>query len=96
LQYNDLYYRGYYELHFAHGKVVANFFGLPTIVERNTWEIPIANFTVVAGENRLHRPVGGGVAESGALKGGSVVQTNLTVNTETGKWFISREDQEVL
>ncbi|KAK3082216.1 hypothetical protein LTS18_010633 [Coniosporium uncinatum] len=96
LQYNDLYYRGYYELHFDHDKVVANFFGLPTIVERNAWEIPIANFTVVAGENRLHRPVGEGVAESGTLKGGEIVQTNLTVDTETGGWFVSREDQEVL
>lgn len=41
----------------------------------------MANFTVMAGENRLQRPVGGGKVESGALKGGEVVSTNLTMDT---------------
>lgn len=89
LHWQDLYYRGYYELHFTHEKVDAAFFGVPTILERNGWEIPLANFTVMNGDNRLQRPVGGGVVESGSLKYGRVVQNNLTHDTTTGKWFVS-------
>jgi alkaline phosphatase D len=96
LQWQDLYYRGYYELHFTHEKVDANFFGLPTIITRNGWEIPIANFTVMAGENRLQRPVAKGIVESGSLKFGKVVQNNLTVDTNNGKWFVSKADLAVL
>jgi alkaline phosphatase D len=84
-----LYYRGYYELHFSKDKVDANFFGLPTIREKNGWEIPIANFTVQNGANRLQRPVAGGVVESGSLKFGKMVQNNLTLDTSNGKWFKS-------
>ena len=94
LHWNDLYYRGYYELHITPEEVSAQYFGLPTIVNRNAWEISLANFTVVSGENRLHRPVAGGTVESGSLKGGSVRQTNATVDTQTGRWFVSHEDQE--
>jgi alkaline phosphatase D len=89
LHWQDLYYRGYYELHFTRDKVEANFFGLPTIRQKNGWEIPIANFTVKSGENRLQRPVGGGVVESGSLKFGKTIQTNLTVDTSNGSWFKS-------
>lgn len=96
LQWQDLYYRGYYEMHIGKDEMTANFFGLPTVVKRNGWEIPIANFTVKAGANRLQRPVAGGVVESGSLKGGKVVQTNATVDTESGKWFVSQENLEVL
>ena len=96
LQWQDLYYRGYFELHFTHDKVDANFFGLPTVVTRNGWEIPIANFTVLAGENRLQRPVAGGVVESGSLKFGKVVQNNVTLDTNNGTWFVSHADLEVL
>jgi alkaline phosphatase D len=96
LQWQDLYYRGYFELHFTHEEVNAKFFGLPTVVTRNAWEIPIANFTVESGANQLQRPVGGGVVESGSLKGGKVVQNNVTFNTEDGTWFVSHEDLEVL
>ncbi|KAG8623301.1 hypothetical protein KVT40_008277 [Elsinoe batatas] len=94
LQWQDLYYRGYYELHISHEEVVANFFGMPTIINRNPNEISIANFTVKAGENRIQRPVAGGIAESGFLKGGEIRQTNLTNNTETGQYFISPSDLE--
>lgn len=96
LQWQDLYYRGYYELHVDAEAVVAKFFGLPTVATRNAWEIPIANFTVKAGANALQRPVGGGVVESGSLKGGTTVQTNVTVDTNNGTWFVSRADLEVL
>ncbi|KAJ4339925.1 hypothetical protein N0V87_002863 [Didymella glomerata] len=96
LQWQDLYYRGYFELHFTHDKVDANFFGLPTVVSRNGWEIPIANFTVLAGANKLQRPVAGGVVESGSLKFGKVVQNNITLDTNNGTWFVSHADLEVL
>lgn len=89
LQWQDLYYRGYFELHVTHEEVQANFFGLPTIKTRNAWEIPIANFTVKSGENRLQRPVAGGVVESGSLKFGKVVENNVTVDTGNGTWFVS-------
>lgn len=96
LQWQDLYYRGYYELHISGEEVVANYFGMPTVVTRNSWEIPLANFTVKSGENRLQRPVGGGIVESGSLKGGKTVQTNATVDTRNGTWFVSHAPLEVL
>jgi alkaline phosphatase D len=96
LQWQDLYYRGYYELHFGADEVNANFFGLPTVVSRNAWEISLANFTVKSGANKLQRPVAGGVVESGSLKGGKTIQTNVTVDTNNGTWFVSQADLEVL
>jgi alkaline phosphatase D len=83
-------------LHISGEEVVANFFGMPTVVQRNGWEIPIANFTVKAGANKLQRPVGGGVVESGSLKGGKTVQTNATIDTNNGTWFVSHAPVEVL
>lgn len=96
LQWQDLYYRGYFELHVSPAKVEARYFGLPTVVQRNGWEIPLANFTVEAGANRLQRPVAGGVVESGSVKGGQTVQTNITTDTNDGAWFVSQADLEVL
>lgn len=79
----------------------ASFFGMPTLVTRNPDEISLANFTVRSGDNALYRDagtaggvVGGGVVENGYLRGGKVVQTNSTNNTDTGKYFISHEDRE--
>lgn len=86
LHWNDLYYRGYFELQISYDEVNASYYGLPTIATRNPLEIPLANFTVVSGQNRLQRPVAGGIAESGSLKGGMIKQTNITYNTETGQW----------
>ena len=63
---------------------------------RNGWEIPLANFTVLAGENKLQRPVGGGVVESGSLKFGKRVQNNITLDTNSGEWFVSEADLIVL
>lgn len=96
LQWSELYYRGYFELHISHGSVNASFFGMPTLLNRNSNEISLANFTVLSGENALHRnPVpGGGVVENGVLRGGKVVQTNMTNNTDTGLYFISHENRE--
>lgn len=96
LQWQDLYYRGYFELHISPDSVLANYFGMPTLVSRNGWEIPLANFTVLAGGNKLQRPVAGGVVENGSLKGGQTKQTNVTVDTNGGAWFVSQADLEVL
>jgi alkaline phosphatase D len=87
LQWQELYYRGYFELHINKTATTARYFGMPTIVDRNPGEISLANFTVRSGENRLHR-TGGSVApmvENGYVKFGHVNPTNITNNTLTGK-----------
>lgn len=92
LQWQDLYYRGYYEISVGYEEVNATFFGLPTVATRNGYEIALANFTVVNGSNRLMRTngtVAGGMAESGSLKGGKISQTNATNDTATGQYFVS-------
>ncbi|MCJ1424371.1 hypothetical protein MMC29_002259 [Sticta canariensis] len=96
LQWSELYYRGYFELHISQHSANASYFGMPTVINRNPNEISLANFTVLSGANALYRnPVtGGGVVANGYLRGGKVVQTNLTHNTETGGYFISHEDVE--
>jgi alkaline phosphatase D len=91
LQWQDLYYRGYYELSIFYDAVNASYFGIPTTKQRNGYEISLANFTVKAEANRLDRGaagVGGGKAESGSLKGGKIAGTNLTHDTGTGNWFV--------
>ncbi|KAK5160953.1 hypothetical protein LTS14_000746 [Recurvomyces mirabilis] len=94
LHWNDLYYRGYFELQIGYDEVNASFFGMPTIINRNPYEISLANFTVKSGENRLQRPIAGGVAESGSLKGGVIQQTNITNNTMNGQYLITMDNQE--
>ncbi|KAL8679396.1 MAG: hypothetical protein Q9186_004331 [Xanthomendoza sp. 1 TL-2023] len=86
LQWQDGYYRGYFLMSVRKDKIVTQFFGSPSVATRNAWDLPLANFTVLAGANRLSRPVAGGSVESGSLRGGSVKHTNLTLNTQTGKW----------
>jgi alkaline phosphatase D len=96
LQWSDLYYRGYFELHLSQDAANAYYFGLPTVVTRNNYEISLANFTVKSGANKLQRPIAGGVVESGSVKGGKTVQTNLTLDTGTGQYFISHFNLSVL
>ncbi|KAL9049370.1 MAG: hypothetical protein Q9162_007249 [Coniocarpon cinnabarinum] len=98
LQWQEAYYRGYYELQISKAFLNASYFGMPTIVTRNPFEIPLANFSVVSGANALSRPIGGGTVENGALSQGSVVMTNITNDTSIagGSWFISHDDMEVL
>ncbi|KAI8232624.1 hypothetical protein K4K53_005038 [Colletotrichum sp. SAR 10_77] len=88
LQWQEYFYRGYFELSVGYDAMNATFFGLPTYVTRNGYEIALANFTVKAGENKLQRPVGGGSVEFGSLKGGVTKQTNITHDTGTGSWFV--------
>ncbi|KAE9375298.1 hypothetical protein N431DRAFT_402686 [Stipitochalara longipes BDJ] len=92
LQWQDLYYRGYYEISVAKDAVHASFFGMPTIATRNGYEISLANFTVLSGDNKLQRTngtVASGLTESGSLKYGSIFGGNVTNDTATGKYFIS-------
>ncbi|KAK4441947.1 PhoD-like phosphatase-domain-containing protein [Podospora aff. communis PSN243] len=95
LQWQDLYYRGYFELTIGYESVKAAYFGVPQIRTRNGYEVSLANFTVMAGENRLHRygdvATPSGKAESGSLQRGAVTQTNLTHDTETGRYFVFGE-----
>ncbi|KAJ9132239.1 Alkaline phosphatase (PhoD-like phosphatase) [Pleurostoma richardsiae] len=94
LQWQDLYYRGYYELSIGYDSLNASYYGMPTIQTRNGLEIPLANFTVKAGENKLHRGANGLVSssvESGSLKGSSPVGSNLTYDTTDGSWTIYKE-----
>jgi alkaline phosphatase D len=57
-------------------------------VQRTPYEVSLANFTVKANENHLQRPVAGGIVESGALKNGKTVMTNITNNGLTGKYSV--------
>lgn len=99
LQWSELYYRGYFELEITKERVDAKYFGMPTIVDKNPHEIPLANFTVQSGANRLQRFDGTVVqspVENGAIKFGEVKQTNLTNSTDVagGFWFISHNNTE--
>lgn len=93
LQWQDGYYRGYIFLSVKQDSVQAQFYGSPSVASRNSWDLPLANFTVVNGENKLARPVAGGSVESGALRGGETTPTNLTLNTDTWEWDIVGYDQ---
>lgn len=91
LQWQDLYYRGYYELSISHSSLNASFFGIPTTAVKQGYEISLANFTVLAGENHLHRQNGSAVAPlaaSGSLKNGQLGLTNVTHDTASGDWFV--------
>ncbi|KAL2265313.1 hypothetical protein VTJ83DRAFT_6413 [Remersonia thermophila] len=74
LQWQDLYYRGYFEISVGYEDVMARFYGIPNPKVRSSDEIKIAEFLVHNGENRLARnpTVGGGKAKAGALKNGKV------------------------
>ncbi|KAK3681138.1 alkaline phosphatase-like protein [Podospora appendiculata] len=88
LQWQEGYYRGYYVLSVKKDKVVAQYFGSPSVATRNNWDIPLANFTVLAGDNHLSRPIAGGKVEAGSVRGGKTTPTNVTLNTGTGNWGI--------
>jgi alkaline phosphatase D len=64
--------------------------GTPTTATRNGWELPLANFTVAAGANHPTRPIAGGKVEARALSSGigNTHATNLTLDTNTGKWGV--------
>jgi alkaline phosphatase D len=41
------------------------------------------------GKNALQRPIAGGEVENGALKNGTVSGSNVTLDTNSGEWFVS-------
>ncbi|KAK9435616.1 Alkaline phosphatase D-related protein [Metarhizium brunneum] len=88
LGWQEGYYRGYFELTITPDKAAAQYYGCPTVATRNGWDLPLANFSIVAGGNHLERPIAGGKVESGALRDGQVKHSNLTLNTNTGKWEV--------
>ncbi|EER36789.1 alkaline phosphatase [Histoplasma capsulatum H143] len=84
LQWSELYYRGYFELTLSHTRTDAKFFAIPDIKKRSPLEISMANFTVIAGENRLSRTNGspstnGQGVHNGALKKWEDSETNCPV-----------------
>lgn len=81
LHWNELWYRGYLELSLSAERAEARFFGVPDVKRQSGAEVSLANFTVLVGENKLQRPVAGGVVEAGTLKGGETTTTNRTVDT---------------
>ncbi|KAI8965930.1 PhoD-like phosphatase-domain-containing protein [Daldinia sp. FL1419] len=93
LQWQDGYYRGYFLLSVTPDRLDARYYGSPSVASRNVWDLPLANFTVLAGENKLTRPVGGGKVEAGFLRGGKTKATNITLNTETWEWDVVGYDQ---
>ncbi len=74
LQWQDLYYRGYFEMSVGYEAIEAKFYGIPDVTVRSDDEILLATFLVRSGENRLARnpTVAGGKAKGGALKNGKV------------------------
>ncbi|RMZ91095.1 hypothetical protein DV736_g1689, partial [Chaetothyriales sp. CBS 134916] len=97
LQWSELYYRGYFELHINHTAATAQYFGMPTIVDRNPGEISLANFTILSGANHLERFGGSvvpGPVENGYVKFGTANPTNITNNTLTGQYYISTNNTE--
>ncbi|KAL9016365.1 MAG: hypothetical protein Q9185_006284 [Variospora sp. 1 TL-2023] len=76
LQWQDGYYRGYFVMSVGRDRIETQFFGSPSVATRNAYDIPLANFTVLAGDNRLERPVAGGSVESGSLRGGEIAQSD--------------------
>ncbi|KAF1990111.1 phosphodiesterase/alkaline phosphatase D precursor [Aulographum hederae CBS 113979] len=90
LQWQDSYYRGYYELTVGYEEVHAQYFGIPSLVNQLPYEVSLANFSVQSGANRLQRPVAGGTVASGALKFGQTVVGNVSNNTETGEWLVTQ------
>ncbi|KAK7746191.1 hypothetical protein SLS62_009481 [Diatrype stigma] len=88
LIWNDGYYRGYFLLSAGREQAAARFYGVPSVASRHGWELPVANFTVLAGANRIERPVAGGTVEAGCLRGGVTAPTNVSRNTVTGEWDV--------
>ncbi|OQU97431.1 hypothetical protein CLAIMM_03362 isoform 2 [Cladophialophora immunda] len=89
LQWQDVYYRGYYEMKVTHDAVKAQFLGIPSLVQSLPYEISLANFTVLRGTNALQRPIAGASVRSGALKEGQVIMDGVTNNTLTGEYLVT-------
>ncbi|RYP54975.1 hypothetical protein DL768_000291 [Monosporascus sp. mg162] len=96
LLWNDGYYRGYFLLVAARDRLDARFHGSPSVAARQGWDLPLANFTVLAGANRVSRPLAGGAVEAGWLKEGETTPSNVSLDTETGVWDVVGFEQMYL
>ncbi|BCS17507.1 alkaline phosphatase D family protein [Aspergillus puulaauensis] len=96
LKWVEGYYRGYFELHLRQEQAEARYFGCPTVATRNSWELPLANWTVKHSESHLQRPLAGGVVEAGFVQEGKLKHSDVSLNTETGEWKAVRFDQMFL
>ncbi|KAL4868451.1 hypothetical protein BDV12DRAFT_209260 [Aspergillus spectabilis] len=88
LKWVEGYYRGYFELHLRQDEAEARYFGCPTVSTRNSWELPLANWTVKHSESHLERPLAEGAVEAGFVQEGRVKHSNVSFNTETGVWEV--------
>ncbi|KAL2871649.1 alkaline phosphatase D family protein [Aspergillus lucknowensis] len=88
LKWVEGYYRGYFELHLRREEAEARYFGCPTVATRNSWELPLANWTVKHSESHLARPLAGGEVEAGFVQVGELRHSNVSLNTETGEWDV--------
>ncbi|EJD45874.1 hypothetical protein AURDEDRAFT_184531 [Auricularia subglabra TFB-10046 SS5] len=68
LQWSEGSYRGFFVLSVAADSLNATYYALRDIQTENTDAFASANFTVLPGANRLHRPVAGGHVDAGVLK----------------------------
>ncbi|KAK4153866.1 PhoD-like phosphatase-domain-containing protein [Chaetomidium leptoderma] len=69
LQWQDVYYQGYFEMSVGYEAIEAKFYGIPDLKVRSDDEVLLAQFLINNGENKLARnTVGGGRAKAGALK----------------------------
>jgi alkaline phosphatase D len=93
LKWVEGFYRGYFELHLRQDEAEARYFGCPTVATRNSWELPLANWTVKHSESHLQRPLAGGKVEAGYLQVGELRHSNVSLNTETGEWKVVGFDQ---
>lgn len=85
LKWVEGYYRGYFELHLRADTAEARYFGCPSVAFRNSWELPLANWTVRHEESHLERPLAGGEVEAGWFRG-RTGHSDVSLNTETGAW----------
>ncbi|RYP18322.1 hypothetical protein DL766_008693 [Monosporascus sp. MC13-8B] len=70
LLWNEGYYRGYFLLVAARDRLEARFHGSPSVTARQARDLPLANFTVLAGANRVSRPLAGGRSRGRPAQGG--------------------------
>ncbi|KAL4948028.1 PhoD-like phosphatase-domain-containing protein [Aspergillus filifer] len=93
LKWVEGYYRGYFELHLRQDEAEARYFGCPSVATRNSWELPLANWTVKHSDSHLERPLAGGEVEAGYFQVGEVKHSDLSLDTETGEWRVVKFDQ---
>lgn len=95
LQWQEGYYRGYYELHVNQSQLTAQYYGIPTVTKQNGWEVSLANFSVESGANKLKRPFG--PIEDGAIRGGAErLFSNITRDTaDTARAPFEHHEQQM-